>query len=162
MNCQEAQAFFDQSDDPALRSHLSTCRSCRTEHAGWQQMNALLTDMPRIQAPLELFDAVMKVAEAVPLEKPRPLAGIDWVGSGGLALAGASLAVFVLNQLPRVALGETLTDAWSIYQQQVFDLARGFASNGAIAQGILWSVVGLAIAFALQEGSDLVPVLTNK
>lgn len=161
MNCQEAKAFFDQPDDPALRSHLSGCRACSHELACWQQMNELLADMPRVQAPVALFDSIMKVVEVAPFEKPRPFAGIDWVGSGGLALAGASLAVFVLNQLPRVALLESLTDVWPIFQQQVFNLARDFSPNGAIAQGLLWSVVGLAIAFTLQEATDLVPV-SNK
>lgn len=155
MNCQEARAIFDQPDHPELRSHLLGCTDCARELAGWQQMNRLLAEMPRESAPADLFVSIMKVVEAAPTRKYQPLAGIDWIGSGGLALAAASVAVFFLKQTPP----KNVVEALPAYQHHVIDLALGVMQSGGIAQGLIWSVVGLAIAYAIQEGAEVDPVL---
>lgn len=156
MNCQEAQAFFDQPDHPELRSHLLGCANCARELTSWQQMNRLLAEMPRESAPADMFDSVMKVVAAAPVRKQQPPEGIDWIGSSGLTLAVASVAVFLLKQMPPVFEAKNLVESLPAYQHHVLDLALGVMQSGGIAQGLIWSVVGLAIAYAIQEGTDLV------
>lgn len=161
MNCQEARDFFEQPDNPELRAHVKGCEDCARELAAWQQMNRLLAEMPRDLAPADIFDSVMKVVAAEPVRKQQPLAGIDWIGSGGLALAAASVAVFLLQQLPPIAMKQNIAEYLPVYQHHLMEVAQSVMQSGGIAQGLIWSVVGLAIAYAFQEGTDLI-LLPNR
>lgn len=153
MDCQEAKIYFDLPDDPTLKAHLTTCPRCAQDFEQWQTMDRMLAELPQASAPADLFDSIMSVVEAAPASiRPE---GFDWLGFGGIVLSAALLTAFFIEHLPADLTTNGLQSFWSLAQNQLLDFTLQLPIQ-AIAQGLLWSLVGLAIAYAFQEGAEIV------